>query len=100
LFQLFVLGGLFGFANATQSRLLNCGTKRRFPDWLIASSVLVVAIVYGLAMRAVALSIGFDTILAYGIGQAIGVIAGARLANGPLYDRLHPAAQDAVVSED
>jgi amino acid transporter len=87
---LFALGALFGATNACQSRILNNGTKRRFPDWLVAGSVLIVAICYGLAMRGVANSSGFSTILAYGVGQACGVIAGARFANGPLFDRFHP----------
>ena len=87
---LFALGALFGAANAAQSRLVNCGTKRRFPEWLVAVSVVLVAICYGMAMRGVATSTGFSTILAYGVGQALGVIAGARFANGPLFDHFHP----------
>jgi hypothetical protein len=90
LLTLCALGALFGFANAVQSRLVNNGTKRRFPDWLVAGSVLIVAICYGMAMRSVATSTGFETILAYGLGQACGVIAGTRFANGPLFDRFHP----------
>jgi hypothetical protein len=80
LLTLLTLGALFGFANAVQSRLVNNGTKRRFPDWLVAGSVFIVTITYGMAMRGVATSTAFETILAYGLGQACGVIAGTHFA--------------------
>ena len=89
--RLLLFGAAFGFANSIQSRVLNNGTKERerFPDWLLFLSVLIVAAVYSSAMRAVAVTTGFETIAAYSVGQALGVVVGARIANGPLYDRLH-----------
>ncbi len=88
--QIAAFGFAFGFANAIQSRLVNNGTKRRFPDMLVAVWVLVVSTVFALAARALAQSHGIAAALAYGSAQSVGVVLGARLANGPLYDRLHP----------
>jgi len=83
-------GFAFGFSNAIQSRLVNNGTKRRFPDYLVALWVLVVSFVFALAARALAQSHGIADALSYAIFQAAGVVLGTRVANGPLYDRLHP----------
>ena len=88
--EIAALGFSFGFANAIQSRLVNNGTKRRFPDLLVGVWVLVVSTVFACAARALAQSSGIAAALAYGSAQAIGVVLGARLANGPLYDRVHP----------
>lgn len=93
LFSLFFFGLAFALMNAVQSRLVNNGTKRRFPDWLIATWVAIVASIYTLCTRAIASSTGLDGAILYGVGSAIGVIAGTRLANGPLFDRFHPAAR-------
>jgi hypothetical protein len=88
-------GFAFGFANAIQSRVTNNGTRRRFPDWLLWCAVLVVSAIFALAARAIAHSSGASTALAYGFGQAFGVVFGARIANAPLYDRLPPDGRGA-----
>lgn len=84
------LGFAFGFANSIQSRVTNNGTKRRFPDWLLWCVVLVVSSIFALAARSLAQSSGLAPALAYGVGQAFGVVLGARIANGPLYNSWHP----------
>ncbi len=94
LLALFLFGMVFALMNAVQSRLINNGTKRRFPDWLVALSVCAVATVYTIATRYVASSVGPAAALCYGVGSALGVIAGTRLANGPLFDRFHPSRHD------
>jgi hypothetical protein len=46
---------LFDYANEVQLRLAHNGRKRRFPDWLVAGSILVVAITYSLGRRGAAI---------------------------------------------
>jgi|SRR5579864_6526053 len=87
-------GFAFGLANSIQSRITNNGTKKRFPDWLLWCVVLVVSSIFALAARSLAHSSGLFTAGAYGFGQAFGVVLGARIANGPLYDRLHPEGRN------
>lgn len=93
-------GFAFGLANSIQSRITNNGTKKRFPDWLLWCVVLVVSSIFALAARSIAHSSGIFTALAYGFGQSFGVVLGARIANGPLYDRLHPDGRNGTPSPD
>jgi len=90
LILLFTLGFTFGAANSIQSRVANTGTKVRYPDALLFSSVLLVAGVYSFAMRAIATTSGLVTVVAYSLGQALGVCVGCRFANSVLFDRFHP----------
>jgi fructose-specific phosphotransferase system IIC component len=90
LIPLVLIGGLFGAVNTLNSRLVNNGTTQRFPWWLISLGVLTMQLTYVYSVRAVTLSSGIDTALAYSGGSIVGVLLGAWFANGPLYYRFHP----------